>query len=59
MGSPLRVETLSELESKILRDEVTLWVECGPRCLNQRVTGFNVYFKLSPTTITRIAVIQI
>ena len=43
MGSPLLVEsavvhtlsigtkTLSEPLSKILRDEVTLWVECGPR----------------------------
>ena len=43
MGSPLRVEsavrhtlsigtkTLSEPWYKILRDEVTLWVECGPR----------------------------
>ena len=53
MGTPCWVESAfvytlsigmkppSEPYSKILRDEVTLWVECGPRCTLDRNEGLS------------------
>ena len=61
MGSPLRVEsafvhtlsigtkTPSEHYSKILRDEVTLWVECGPRYILDWNEGFTWFLFQVPS----------
>ena len=54
------IEKVCILTEGLIREE-----QCGFMpgrgcvCLNQRVTGFSVYFKLSPTTVTHISVIQI
>ena len=61
MGSPLQVEsafvntlsigtkTPSEPYSKILRDVVTLWVECGPRYTLDRNEGLSWLFFQVPS----------